>query len=693
MAILPKIVYNFNEDNATLIRDYSENSNDATENGVIIQDSTRIGKECAFDSTTDALEMGAISYLNGAAELSIHFGLQVNAGTIERALMYKGGQIRFVYDYDTNIFEFRVTVASGNALVYVPVVVGTYVDIDIVYESDVLNAYLDGVLIDSDSTQSGVIATTVNQMTIGDDDGLGSMNFVLNEFKLYNEAITTDVIEAVIDNPNGVASDNGVVPDFEVGDILYTDYGNSIKYAIVTFIDPLTTSQFNFSPLTSGIKSSSIFSKGGHLWDTERQASLLIDQTPQVCFYDGQSKSTEIFAESKKTYCISTDGNTSSKFRVIYRKEGFPSPVGGVITLEDGYSYFLATHIDLTGDRLDTNGIVSIMGTSPEVASLKSTGLSSSSYLITSEYTLSLNNVGLEHVKIISLDATSNPDQAIDWFGVNFVDATTEIGLIKNYNNVILNTMGFLNSGGITFDGTIGTVGISDTIFENAPTLTSVIFPITANITRRFRIDNSSFVSLSGETGLNVSTSATIPNEGYILNNVNFGGGGTYLSGIQSNDNKARFEGCRGINNSGNVAQYYMQGNTTATVTSSISTFFKVQGITTAGSYVEKFDVTTTSNKAIYTGSLTGFYKVVVMTSCTSGNNKELEIAIYKNGSILTPSRSKSTTSGSGRAENISSQDIVELETNDYIEVYLANNTGTSNVISEDMNVIITRIN
>jgi hypothetical protein len=313
--------------------------------------------------------------------------------------------------------------------------------------------------------------------------------------------------------------------------------------------------------------------------------------------------------------------------------------------------------------------------------------------LITSEYTISLNNVGLEHVKCVSLDATANANQAIDWYGVNFYNCTTDIGTIKNYGNVILNTMGFLNSGGLTFDGSIGTIGISDTIFENATTLTSIILPASLTVTRRFRINNSSFVSLSGETALNVSTSATIPNEGYILNNVNFGGGGTYLTGVQSTDNKARFEGCRGINNSSNIAQYYMQGNAAITTITTSSTFVKIAGTTTAGSYVEKFDVTTTNNKAVYAGSLTGFYKVHAVVSMTSGNNKELELAIYKNGSILTPSRSKGTSNGGGKAENVACLDIVELQTNDYIELYVANNSGTNNVVCVDLNLTIVRLN
>ena len=218
------------------------------------------------------------------------------------------------------------------------------------------------------------------------------------------------------------------------------------------------------------------------------------------------------------------------------------------------------------------------------------------------------------------------------------------------------------------------------------------IIAATLTLSRRFRIDNSSFVTLAGETALNVSTSATIDNEGYILQNVNFAGGGTYLTGVQSTDNKARIEGCRGVNNSGSIGQYYMQANATVTTISVSGTFYKAAGVTTTGSYVEKFDVTTTDNKAVYNGSLTGFYKITAVASMTSGNNKVLALRIALNGTTSTSSQTKSTSNGSSRSEAIMTQDIFELVTTDYLEIFVANTTDTTNITVEDLNVIIEKI-
>jgi len=692
MAVLPKIVYNFNEPKSVLVQDYSENGNIGTKSGTNDIASSRVGRDLLLTANTDNIDLGNIEYLNGASEMAIHLGIQFNASTGTRKLIHKSNQIDCFYNYTTNIFTFDLFLASGTATVNAPLTIAQFYDIDISHEGDVLTLYIDGVSIDTDSTQSGVISTNTNNLYIGYDLTTSSVLINLNEFKLYNEAITTDIIDSVILNPNGVVSDNGLAPEFEIGDVIFTDYDSTPKYAVVSYVEE-EGSQYRILPLTSGILSGNIFKRGGHLWDTTRQQCFKIDKAPSIKFYDGVSKSSEIFLASKETYSLGIDGNDSSKFRLIDRKEALPTAISNVITLLDGYTYYFTTDIDLTGDRLDTNGVVSIIASSPEVGSILSTGLAASTALLTSEHTIAINNIGLNHTTAIDLDATANANQAIDWFGVNFVNCTTAIGTIKNYGNAIFNTIGFLNSGGLTFDGSLDTIAFTGTIFQNATALTSIILPSTLTVTRRFRIDNSSFISLSGETALNVSLTATIPNEGYILTNVNFAGGGTYLTGVQSTDNKARFSGCRGINNSSNIAQYYMQGNATSTTIASSGTFVKIAGTTTTGSYVEKFDVTTTDNKAIYTGSLTGFYKVHVISACTSGNNKELEVAIYKNGAILTPSRSKGTTSGTGKAENLACQDIVELETDDYIEIYITNNTGTTNITVEDLNVTIIRLN
>lgn len=374
----------------------------------------------------------------------------------------------------------------------------------------------------------------------------------------------------------------------------------------------------------------------------------------------------------------------------ISSKESFPAAINNVITLLDNVTYFITKTVDLTGDRLVCGQSTVIIGGSSENCRLKSTGLTGVA-LISSAWSLPMRFITIEADIALNLDASANASQALDWFGVNFTDCGS-VGTIKTYNNFVMGDSAFLNSGDLTFDGTFGTIAFGNCLFDGKATQTSIILPATLTITRRFRVVYSSFVILSGETGIDASVSATIPNEGYILDTVNFSGGGTYIAGVLPSDNKSRISECRGINNSASIAQYYMSGNASATTIPIAGTYVKIAGTTTSGSLVEKFNLATT-NKAIYEGSLQGSYKVSVSASLTATANKVISLRVAKNGTTTASSTSSSTSNSSGRAENINSQDIISLSTNDYIEAFMTNETDTSSVTVEDLNVIIERLN
>lgn len=377
--------------------------------------------------------------------------------------------------------------------------------------------------------------------------------------------------------------------------------------------------------------------------------------------------------------------------KIISKKEDFPAPVDGVIYLENLKTYVISSIVDVQGLRFHSDGVVTFSGYGPETCWVKSTGLASGTPLITATNTLALNQVTLEHATILDLDGDGNAEAALDWTGVNFRNATTAVGVIKNYNNLIANKLGFLNAGGLTIDGTIGTVAFVDTLFENAPGLTSIIVADTAIITRRIRIEKSAFISLSGETALDVSEDATIPNESYILDWNNFSGGGTYVTGIQRGDARERWEDNRGIENGASVAQYYMASNATATTISVAGAFTKVLGATSAGDIVSRFNVSDTNNRAVYLGVFEGFFRVSAIISFTSGVNNVVSFQIGKNGTPSAPSNQSETANGTRNA-NITVEDVFFLQLNDYIELFTTNESNTQDVTVTDLSVVLERI-
>jgi len=379
-----------------------------------------------------------------------------------------------------------------------------------------------------------------------------------------------------------------------------------------------------------------------------------------------------------------------TEFVFVNAKNDFPAPISGVITLQDNYTYFITSTVDLTGDRLVAGQNTTIIGGSSENCFLKSTGLSASTALITSSWSLPMRNFTITHGTALNLDGGANQATvALDWFGVNFTSCAT-VGTIKNYSNFIMSDCALLSSANMTFDGTIGTVGFINCLFSGIAGQTTLNFPSTLTITRRIRAIYSSFVAFGGATAIFVSPSAVIPVESYVLDTINFSGGATYTGGLDYTSNTAFFSNCKGIVNSSAIAQMHFNNNATATVVGAANTFVKIAGTTTPNAINQKF--THTNNRLTYSGGINRSFKIGAVCSVSANNGQVISVRVAKNGVTLEDSEAQATISANGRFENLKCQTIIEMTTNDYVELFLANSANT-NVTAQELNVIVEALN
>lgn len=382
-------------------------------------------------------------------------------------------------------------------------------------------------------------------------------------------------------------------------------------------------------------------------------------------------------------------GISSGDLIFVSSLSDLPTPVADVITLADNVTYFFTTTVDLLGDRLVCGVNTTLIGGSSENCRIKSTGLTGTA-LITSVYSLPMRNITIEAAIALNLDGDGTTT-ALDWFGVNFTDCAV-VGTIKDYTNFIMADSAFLNSGGLTFDGTIGTVGFSQCLFDVNGTNTAFILPSTLTISRRFRVIYSSFVVTSGQTGIDVNASATIPTEAYILDTVNFAGGGTYLTGLDHTSNDSLFINCTNITNTAVNGQLYMQGNVTATTISNTTNFFKVAGTTTASADNSKFSHS--NNRLTCDAVISRKYLIMCSLATTSGASHILEFGFYDSqlATVRTPSRTKVTANAGGRAESVTFMCVVTMKAADYLEIWCRNSTSSQNITVEQLNFTITEI-
>lgn len=383
---------------------------------------------------------------------------------------------------------------------------------------------------------------------------------------------------------------------------------------------------------------------------------------------------------------------SSGKFKIIESISDLPTPVSDVITLEADTSYMFINDLDLSGNRLVGASNTAILGTSSETSRLTSTGLGAGVALFSTNWTTPIQNIAFYDVDTaLDIDGTGN-NAAIDWDKFNIVNVPN-IGTVDTVENWILTNSAFLNSKGLVFTGTIGTIGIANSLFTGDGAVGNIIeLDASCVITRRFRPIYSSFVAFGSTVGIDVDVSATIPTESYILDTVNFSGGGTYLTGVDETSNKSLFVNCVGIVNTAVNGQLYMQNNATATTIAATNTFYKVSGTTTPSADNSKF--LHSDNRLTCDATIERKYLIQASLSFSAGNNNICEFGFYdsKLGGIRTPSRIKSTANGAGRQEGVTFFCVVQYSQGDYLEIHCANTTSTTNITVTDLNFTITEI-
>ena len=376
----------------------------------------------------------------------------------------------------------------------------------------------------------------------------------------------------------------------------------------------------------------------------------------------------------------------------VATKSDLPTPVNGLITLESDRTYYFTDHVDLTGDRLIGAANTTILGASSENCSITSTGLDILEPILQTDFTTPIRHITFKGQGVgIEVNPSNTGAQpiALDWTGVNFQDFGLSC-LFGDIDNFIYSKGAVLSGGPFVFAGSVGTIGIDNSLFVGNGLENLIELQPTCVVTRRFRVIYSSFVAFGSTTAISVDRSASIPVDSYILDTCNFSGGGTYVSGIGAffTDNETRFRECKGIPNTASVGNYFMRENAVATTFSAADTPTKVLGTTTANSVNQKF--THTNNRLTYVGALQGeFHVTAVCTFVCSSSNETVGLYIAKNGAVVNDSEMYTRSDSRNRAEGISIQTVITLQENDYIEVWIENVADTSNITVEFLNTVI----
>jgi len=374
--------------------------------------------------------------------------------------------------------------------------------------------------------------------------------------------------------------------------------------------------------------------------------------------------------------------------KVVERLADLPAPVAGVITLAPGTAYVITTAVDLGANRLSlSGGPVAIVGTASAQSSLTS---SAAGAMITSNDSVTLRFITLTSTvgPTLALNGagSANPAPAVELVWVSFVGCAT-LGSIATYTTFTSTGTALTSSANLTFTGTIGSIAFFSGRTGNAAG-TSFVFAAGLVLTTSLRILTSTFVAAPGNSSLNVSAAATIGSAQYTVGSCNFSGGGTYVVGVQPSDNKAVFTGNTGVANVVALASYFMTGNGTATTMGTSGVFVKVAGTTTNSALTQRF--THASNRATYGGASSAAFNVTAALGISGNNNVVFAVRVTVNGVTIAASESQVTTNGAGvRVDACACQYLLTLAPGDFVEMWIANNTNTTNPVVINMSVNI----
>lgn len=381
--------------------------------------------------------------------------------------------------------------------------------------------------------------------------------------------------------------------------------------------------------------------------------------------------------------------NASSNLVYIYSLADLPTPAGSAITLDATKMYVFNGMINISPYYLNLNG-ANLRGTDPSrdgVMSTVSGGILRSTGV----------SVFMENFTVIPLSGSTKAYDLSDATGTKFcnifsgcsvVEVGTPslgVGQISGFNATTIKENYWNCTDGLKVTGTVGKFCLAYTFITNISAGTGVEFLAGLTI-NDIDLSNNYFV-YTGQTGVKVNTGATI-SRGRMTTNM-FRGVTNYINGFTSYTPAWEMRQNTGIPNTRAFGSLYMTNNATSTNLTTVGTYYKIAGTTTAGTQ-QRF--TASNNRLTYTGveGITG--KILAIAGAKSPcANGEFTIVIAKNGTVVSTSTGSMAPSANNQSFQVIISTEVDLATNDYLEVFIKTlNSNTNTITMEELQFRIT---
>ncbi len=413
---------------------------------------------------------------------------------------------------------------------------------------------------------------------------------------------------------------------------------------------------------------------------TTVQRDLIVAPPNGLEVYNITTNTLDIF---RNTAWTSVAFTPASNLVYVTSLADLPTPVGAAIQLDGTKMYIFSGIVNISPNYLDLNG-AGLRGTDPgkdgvmstvSGGVLRSTGVSvfmeNLAVLPASGSTKAYDfadATGAQYCNLFS--GCSVVEIGIPSLGVGQISGFRAITVEKNYWNC---------TDGIKIAGNVGKF-VSFLNYITGITAGSGIEFLVGLTINDIDLSNNYFI-YTGQTGVKVNAGSSISN-GRMTTNM-FRDVGTLLSGFDSYTYGWEMLQNTGIPNTKSFGYAYMDGNITNTTFSGVGVYTKIMGTTTLVN-AKKFSAS--SNRFTYIGKRTIDSRVfVVIGAKAPSNSADYTIAIAKNGAVISAPTSSLGPLSINQGFQLVLESSVSFSTNDFIEVFIRSNSGTSALLVDDM--------
>ena len=322
--------------------------------------------------------------------------------------------------------------------------------------------------------------------------------------------------------------------------------------------------------------------------------------------------------------------------KVIRELKDFPTPVGGVITLQSGVTYLISGMVNVGTNQIRLSAGTPVVGTTSTNDGIIYTG-TAALFINDGPTPPTLSPIFLNELKLEVASGRA--------FGLTVAQSSASFfrifipvgdwGVVGATNGVVLDKCVMANSlGSVRFFQGANILLIEDCSFASAPSTTHALIDLGTSVwTSSIRLLNIELTTVSGAFGVsglasNGNLSATAQ---ALATFVFFTGGGTALQNITLDDKNWFFNDNFGTANSKVVGAYGMNANATVTALTQ-NTVTKIAG-TTTGDIQTRF-THIASNRLRYDGLnptvLT--FGVAISADKPLGGSSTFEVCLGKNG-------------------------------------------------------------